>query len=169
MTRRGSGLAARFREAAQRIDASRSEDEQRAAQRLAEAREERAALLADIQALGADLPLDAVVATEAGVVYRRAGVELRFLCDDQDGGTGLVVTSTHQEADDRQRIFRQPELGNRWVWSRVRRGRESRLSLFDQALELLLVHGLGLPDPGAGAVDAHEPSPEPSDDRRKTL
>lgn len=173
MARRGSGLAARFREAAQRVDASRSEEEREASRRLQEAREERVALLQDLEALGAELPLDSVTADDGGVVFERQGRALRFLCDDRPDQAGLTVTYTDQEPDDLQRIFRQAELGDRWVWSRVRRGRETRLPLFDQALELLLVHGLGLADPGA---PAGTPAPgetadatDTPDERRRTL
>lgn len=156
MSRRGSGLAARFKAAVERADAERSEEERRAEERAATARSEREHLLDDLHSLGADLPIDRTDRDADGLTWRRGDRMLRFALADDDGSVDLDYTG--RAVDDVQRLFRQAELGDRWVWSRARKGRESRLPLFDKALELLLVHALGLPDPEAVAAPA-PPSP----------
>lgn len=158
MARRGSGLAARFKAAVEQAEAERSEEEVEAERRAAEAREERASLLEDLLVLGRELPIDASAREGEDVIWRRGAKQLRFAAADDDGSVSIDYSD--RKEDDVQRLFRQQELGDRWVWSRLRRGRESRLPLFDQALELLLVHALGLPDPSAfaaqGAAPAHD-------------
>jgi hypothetical protein len=54
-------------------------------------------------------------------------------------------------------LYRQQELGARWVYARKRGVRDDRVPLFDQGLEDLLVRGLGLPPPSRDEPPAAEP------------
>lgn len=164
MKRRGSGLAARFRSAASREAERKTEAEQAAEQQLEQDRRERDLLFDDLAALGHELPIDGVERTDDGVRMRNGDQVLSFGIAE---GASVTVDYTGRPDSDVHTVFRQHELGGRWVWKRVRRGREARLPLFDQALEILLVHGLGLPEPEQEST-APEPADEPAQDAAPT-
>jgi hypothetical protein len=65
----------------------------------------------------------------------------------RDGDGERVKLAYEGLAPEEGTLFRQPELGQRWVLFRKRGARESRVPLFDQGIEDLLVRVLGLPKP----------------------
>src|SRR5690606_9202927 len=87
------------------------------------------------------------------VVVQRAegGLTLRwndrFLHFEPTGEGDRVRVTFDDIGEDDHRLYREPGLGNKWVWVVRRRGREDRLPLFDMGLEELLVLGLKLPRP----------------------
>lgn len=145
MAPKGSDLAARFRVAVQREEVTRSEEEKQEAVREEAARRARAELFGSLVELGGELPFLVVEEVDGGVVFRRGDRELRFLPAAE--GPGVVLTFSGSSERDQHRLYREPALGERWIWVRARRGKEDRLPLFDQGLEVLFVHALGLPQP----------------------
>lgn len=158
MDGRGSRLAARFRKAVQDDQAARRDAEAEARRRVEEARAARDALLTEL----------AAVAREIGVVEVRPGPDgltLRYreryvhLAPKGDGDR--LDVEFEGAGDEEHWLYRQAELGGRWIYARKRRHREDRVPLYDAGLEELLVRGLGLPPPSA--------EPTESDPRDKKL
>jgi hypothetical protein len=143
--RPGSGLAARFKQAheAQERAQQAREAELRAKET---ARVARAALFDDLAAFARDTGFVAGDRRPDGVVLRFESRELRFT-EDGDGD-GVAVAWSDAPKGSEHRLYREPMLADRWIWRFVHRGREQRLPLFDQGLQVLLVQALGLPDPG---------------------
>lgn len=153
MSERSSGLAARFRRAVER-EQSTQQDEAVAARRAAEeAATAREALLEDLHGLASDMGFLEVERSEDGLSLRYGERCLHF-APIGEGDLGVEVEGA---GDTTYRLYRQAELGDRWVYLRRRGRREDRLPLFDQGLEELLVTGLGLPRPSADdVVDAQD-------------
>ena len=78
--------------------------------------------------------------------YQRAAIAFAAKFAAATDGAGVDVRS-EAFGDDAVRLYREPELGDRWVASLRRSGHEQRVLLYDQGLEELLVTGLGLPRP----------------------
>jgi hypothetical protein len=151
MGRRGRELAERFRTALDTAEAERRRQEEEQQRRLAEGSQEREALLKDLADIGRSIGHIAVSEQDGGITFR---YNERFLHFEPMGEGDRVRVTFDDMGDDEHRLYREPALGNRWVWSMRRRGREDRLPLFDNGLEELLVLGLKLPRPGEVAVTA---------------
>lgn len=156
MAKRGSGLAARFRKAI--VSESEAKEQAEAARKRAEgaAKAARDELLRDLAEFGRELGFARVHLSPTVVTLTHGQHRLRFTADD---GTGVNVTFEGQ-GDEVFRLYREPQLANRWIFAFTRRKQEHRLPLFDQGLEELLVLGLGLPRP-AGDGDDEEPDLPP--------
>lgn len=171
MGRRGEDLAQRFRQALERRDALRRHEEEQRARHLEAQRQERTALFEDLAAFGQAIGHLAVEHGEQGVTFRLGD---RFLAFEPQGeGEAVRVTFT-DVGDEAHRLYRQPELGLRWVWARRHRAGEDRLPLFDQGLENLMIHALKVPapsdvlagDPGSTLEDV---VPKSLEDRKRDL
>ena len=167
MGERGRNLAARFKRA---LDVEKTEHRRREEdreRRLAEARRERAGLLEDLAAIGEAIGHIAVQRDDGAVTFRHAE---RYLHFEPMGEGERVRVEFEGSKGEEHRLYREAELGNRWVWVLRRQGREDRLPLFDAGLEELLVLALGLPRPGEVAASARPtatledaiPSPRPA-------
>ncbi len=143
MALRRSGLAARFRKAVEVDQQARQESEDAQKRAIEAARAARDALIADLESLGREIGFLSVRREQGGLTLRYQERYLRF----EPSGDTEVVVEFEGTGDDRHRLFRQAELGNRWVYSCKRRFREDRVPLFDQGIEELLVTALGLPRP----------------------
>lgn len=145
MDRGGSRLAARFRKAVldQDDDRQRQEDAARRAREAAQAA--RAQLLEELAAIGREIGALQVTEDADGVLLR---FRERYLHFGPVGDADRVRVEFEGMGDEENTLYRQAELGDRWVHARRRRAREDRAPLFDQGLEDLLVRGLGLPRPG---------------------
>jgi len=144
MGRRGRDLADRFRSALDAAEAERRRQEEEQQRRLAEGRKERVALMKDLAEVGRAIEHLAVSEQDGGVTFR---FNDRFLHFEPMGEGDRVRVTFDDAGDGEHRLYREPGLGNRWVWSMRRRGREDRLPLFDNGLEELLVLALKLPRP----------------------
>jgi len=144
MGRRGSDLAARFRRALDSAETERMRREAEGQQRLAEGRQERERLFDDLTSLGEAMGHVAVQRHDGGVTFRFSD---RFLHFEPMGEGDRVRVTFDGIGEDAHRLYQESGLGNRWVWSLRRRGREDRLPLFDAGLEELLVLTLKLPHP----------------------
>ena len=146
MGRPGEGLARKFNRALQAVE----EQERRAAAareaRLKEAREARDKLLDDLGAFGeavGHLQVQAK-ADDNGLTIRYRDRFVTFA--PMGGGDRLEIRFSGSDTHE-HRLYREAELGNRWVWVARHGGREDRLPFFDTGLEQLMVRALGLPDP----------------------
>lgn len=149
MARPGQALASRFNRMMQRLEAQRKLEEEARAKRLLEAQSARAELLDNLGAFA-----EAVGHLKVQAKSHDEGLTIRYL--DQflhfaPKGEGDYVEVRFGGSDGQEhRLYREPELNNRWVWVASMGGREDRLPLFDQGLEELLVRGLALPRPDHG-------------------
>lgn len=177
MGRRGSDLAARFRNALDSAEVERRRKEEERQRRLAAGREERDQLLDDLAEFGEAVGHIAVQKHDGGVTFR---LNDRFLHFEPMGEGDRVRITYDDVGDDEHRLYREESLDHKWVWAMRRRGREDRLPLFDNGLEELMVMALKLPRPGESTpaalagptLDDAVPSskaPEPSDADKKRL
>ena len=157
MSERRSRLAARFRKAVKQEEEAREQNEAESQRALQQAREARDALLGDLEALAQEMGFLKVNRAREGLTLRYQERYLHFA----PHGDGEVKVDFDATGDDEHRLYRQEELGNRWVYLRKRRFREDRVPFFDQGIEELLVMALGLPRPGEGVDD--------DDDRARNL
>ncbi|MEZ4237588.1 MAG: hypothetical protein R3F59_15860 [Myxococcota bacterium] len=143
----GSRLAARFRKAVRNRDeeARRAEEEAQRAQ--AEAQAARVQLLADLEGLARDIGVIRVQRGRDGLTLRYGERYVHFA---PEGDHDRVRIELEGGGDVTHALYRQAELGQRWVYVRSRKFRDDRVPLFDAGLEHLLVDGLGLPPPGEG-------------------
>jgi len=147
MAKRGKGLVARFRRAVRAEERARADDEARRQQELERARVARDELLVDLGDIARDLALGPVTVRPEEVVFHRGDRTLGFHSDDTDERVEVEIRFTGQ-GDASFRLYREPQLADRWVLAFTRRGRAHRLPLFDQGLEELLILALDLPRPG---------------------
>lgn len=110
----------------------------------------REALLDDLEAFARAVGHVAVQRDDDGLTVRFGLRGLRF--EPMGEGDRLRVTLEGWPATADHRIYREQDLGDRWVLSYRKHGNEDRVPLFDKGLEELMVSGLGLPRP--------EPLPE---------
>jgi len=161
MTRPGSELASRFRAVVGALEARRQREEDDRRRRLEQGRAARDALLTDLLAFGEAIG-HVVTARDAetGAVSLSFG-ERELVFEGVGDGDKVKITVTGASRDE-HRLYREAELGHRWVWRFRRAGQEERMPLFDAGLEELMVGGLGLPRPdgsgdpvgaGAGSLD----------------
>lgn len=149
MPSRGRDLASRFRKAIDRQQDERKLAKEAGEKRLEAARQARAALLRDVLGVLKSIGVVEIRELEDGafacsfegrtLVFRPKGngdrVEIEWCADLPSRGF------SHD-------LYREEELGGRWVYRRIRAGQDDRLPLFDAGLEAILVQGLGLPKPG---------------------
>jgi hypothetical protein len=148
-----SRLAARFRKAVEDRDAARRQAEESSKKAILEAMAARADLMRDLATLAREIgSLD--VKPEGDGLTLRFGE--RYLHFAPQGEGDRVRIEFEGMGDEEHVLYRQSELGHRWVYSRQRRFREDRIPLFDAGIEDLLVRGLGLPPP------SDDPIPEPA-------
>jgi hypothetical protein len=152
----GSRLAARFRQAVTDREAERRRAEDEAARAMEQARRARTELLADLRAFAREIGAVEAVPDGDGLTLRYGE---RFVHFEPEGDRDRVRVEVEGAGDEEHYLYRQPELGDRWVYARRRRLREDRMPLFDQGLEDLLVRGLGLPPPADVAPDPDRSSP----------
>lgn len=155
-----SRLAARFRKAVEDRDAAHRQSEETAKKAAADAQRARTELLGDLTALAREIGSLSVAPDGDGITIRYGE---RYLHLAPKGDHDQVLIEFEGMGDEEHVLYRQSELGNRWVYSRQRRFRQDRMPLFDAGLEELLVRGLGLPKPG------DDPPPEPVNPARKKL
>lgn len=155
MARRGQELAGRFNRVLHALEQRAERERQEREQRLAEGREARRELLDDLGAFAEAVGHLQVQAKshDQGLTLRYRDRFLHFV--PQGEGERLRVEFSGAEGEE-HRLYREPELGNRWVWVSKRGNREDRLPLFDAGLEALVVRALSLPTP------ADMPAPEPA-------
>ena len=152
MGERRSRLASRFKRAVQGAEDARKHDAQAAKDREARAAEARDELMAELEALANDIGFLSVQRSRQGLTLRFRERYLHFAPE----GAGDVLVEFEGTGDDVHRLYREPELDERWVHARKQRFREVRVPLFDQGIEDLLVGALGLPRPD----DDAEPDPD---------
>ena len=92
--------------------------------------------------------INSIVYLSKEQLIKNSEVEINLTFAPVGEADRVGVTFTGQPAHEHHELYRQPELDDRWIWSRRRVKREDRLPLFDEGLEELLVRGLGLPRPG---------------------
>jgi hypothetical protein len=162
-----SRLAARFRKAVEDRDAARRQAEEAAKKATEEASAARAELLRDLATLAREIG-SLVVKPEGDGLTLRYGE--RYLHFGPSGEGDRVRIEFEGMGDEEHVLYRQSELGHRWVYSRQRRFREDRIPLFDAGIEDLLVRGLGLPPPGDDPMgDDPIVEPAPAGPGRKKL
>ncbi|MEN0065054.1 MAG: hypothetical protein AAGA48_23125 [Myxococcota bacterium] len=146
MGERRSRLASRFKKAVEKAEDARQDRERSAAEAEQLAQAARDELFGELQALAKDIGFLTVQRTKQGLTLRYGERYLHFAPD----GIGDLTAEMEGTGDDVHRLYREAELGNRWVYLRKRRFRELRVPLFDQGIEELLVLALGLPRPEEG-------------------
>ncbi|MBX2799126.1 MAG: hypothetical protein KTR31_15730 [Myxococcales bacterium] len=151
MSERRSRLAARFRAAVEHEQETKERDAQAAERATQAAAEARTALMGELAALARDIGFLTVRSTRDGLTLRYGERYVHFA----PRGEGDVAVEFEGTGDDQHTLYRQPELGHRWVYQRKKRFKEDRIPLFDQGIEELLVIALGLPRPS-------EPDPDGS-------
>jgi hypothetical protein len=163
MKAKGSGLAARLRAAVERAEADRADQQAEAERVVHAARAAADGLFDDLAAFGQQLPFLSTERASDRVTLRRDDRHLTFTSDEEGR---VTLTFTGIDARDTHVVYREAALGDRWIWVRSRGARQDRLPLFDQGLEVLLVHALDLPDP-----DLPAPAAPPTDDadRKRSL
>lgn len=143
MARKGKALAARFKAA---FEAKRREEEERSRSQDDElARKARSELFADLLDFAQATGFLQAKPAEDGVELSFEGRQLRFLAQGQ--ADGVEVQWQGRPPGSEASLYREPLLGHRWIWRYRRGGREHRVPLFDQGLEVLLIEALELPEP----------------------
>jgi hypothetical protein len=155
MSKKGSGLAARFRRAVQQrktaVESAEAEQERLEAEAVAA----RLALFEELGAFAVSTGFLSAARDGDTLVLSHEGRSLRF---EQAGRPEHVrVVPLPAAEGETHLLYRQVELGDRWIWQYHRGRREYRLPLFDDGLEELLVRGLGLPRPGEEEPEAADP------------
>ncbi len=153
MARPGQALASRFNRMMQRLEEQRKREDDARAKRLLEAQGARAELLSNLGAFA-----EAVGHLQVQAKSHDEGLTIRYLdrfVHFVPKGEGDSVEVRFGGSDGQEhRLYREPELNNRWIWVASIGGREDRLPLFDQGLEEILVRGLALPRPDKGMDDS---------------
>lgn len=147
MAQRGSGLAARFRRAVHAEEASRERAEAERIARVESGRRAREQLFAELASFATETGFLEANRSERGVIFRWRDRSLHFVERGPADGVGIEFEGA---PDEEHALYREPQLEDRWIWVRRRRGREDRVALFDKGLEELLVRALGLPRPDDG-------------------
>lgn len=144
MAERGSGLAARFRRALQSEEEARREAELAAQRQAEEARAAREALFDELKAFAEETGFLTAQRYPDGVTLRWHMRYLHFEVMGEGDGVRVEFEGAPEEV---HALYREAQLGHRWVWVAKRGRREDRQPLFDKGLEELLVRALGLPRP----------------------
>ena len=157
MDERRSRLGSRFKRAVEKAEDERTQSQRSAKEADARAGKARAELFDEVEALANEIGSLGVQRTRQGLTLRYRERYLHFGPE----GRGDVLVEFEGTGDDVHRLYREQELGARWVYVRKQRFREVRLPLFDQGVEDLLVTALGLPRPDdgdeGGAVEGGAP------------
>ncbi len=146
MTRPGQNLAARFKRAVDASEAKRHREEEERMRQQEVGREARKELFADLGEFG-----KAIGHIQVQAKSHDNGITLsfrdRFLHFVPMGDAERVQVTFAGADNEEHRLYREPQLGHRWIWKYRRAGREERMPLFDAGLEELVVRALGLPPP----------------------
>ena len=146
MTRKGEGLAARFKAA---IEAKqRSNEAQGRAHDDALARQARAELFQDLLRFAEATGFVKSRAAEGEVELAFEDRKITFRAQGEADRVELDWEGRSPQAE--HLLYREPLLQDRWIWRYRWRGKEHRVPFFDQGLEVLLIEALGLPDPQDG-------------------
>jgi hypothetical protein len=164
MEGRGSRLAARFRKAVEDRDAARRQAEEAARAAAEDARAARLRVLGDLESIARDIG-NIEVSRSGTPPALHLKLQGRTLTFTPVGDADRVDIGIQDAAGEEHWLYRQAELGQRWVYARKRRGKEDRVPLFDLGLEEVLVRGLALPRPEEGAAEGEEEEEE----RKKRL
>lgn len=155
MAKPGQELAARFRKVVEADELERRRREEEKLRRLEVARAARKELLDHLGEFG-----EAIGHLQVQAKSHDQGLTLRFrdrfLHFVPVGEADRVKVEFADSDDEEHRLYREPELGDKWVWRFKRQGREDRMLFFDAGLEELCVHALGLPRPDDNAASAPE-------------
>ncbi len=158
MGERRSRLGSRFKRAVEQAEDAKEQRQRSAAEVERQARLARAELFAELESLASEIGVLTVQRTKQGLTLRYRERYLHFAPE----GVGDVLVEFEGTGDDEHRLYREAELGQRWVHHHKRRFRELRVPLFDQGLEELLVTGLGLPRPDEGDAEPTDDEENPS-------
>ncbi len=161
------GLAARFRQALADAEQGRRTAAEREAAAREDAQRARDTLFADLEGFANDTGFVAARRDPDGVTLRYRDRWLQFTAA---GEAGHVKVTFEPMGEEEHRLYREPALGDRWVWVARRRTIEDRVPLFDKGLEDLLVRALGLPRPGdpmPGELPVARPAPTVEEPRVK--
>lgn len=145
----GRDLAKRFQAAIAREQNERKEAEHEKERRMEEARQARETLLAelrDVLVLIGGIAVEEV--DEGGLACTYDGVTVAFRPKGQGDRVEIEWRADRPSRGFTHLLYRETELGGRWVYQRQRPGQDDRWALFDAGLERILVDGLGLPEPG---------------------
>jgi len=147
MTGKGVDLALRFRKALDRTAAEQDRIERQRLRRAVEGRRARTELFADLEAFGRAVGHLDVERGPERLTMGWGEQRLVFEAVGDGDEVGVRLEGSEDAEPTPHRLYREPRLGDRWVLSLWRRGREERLTLFDSGLEALLVIALELPGP----------------------
>lgn len=148
MNRPGSELAARFRQVVEAAERARRAEEEERQRRQQAAQSARRQLLDDLGHFGQSIGhLDVQAKShDEGLTLRFGDRFLHFVPVGESDKVKVEFAGTEEEE---HRLYREADLGDRWIWRWRRKGRDERQALFDDGLEELVVRALGLPRPGA--------------------
>jgi hypothetical protein len=156
---KGSGLAGRFRRAVEaRKRAHQREDEQRQSLR-EEAAKARVALFERLLSFAQETGFIQAKVDSGGVTLR---FEDRFVHFAPLGDLDRVTIEFEGMGDEQHAVYREVQLGYRWVWAVSKGRREELKPFFDEGLEALLIRSLGLPEPSDDDVSPAESGPSRS-------
>lgn len=166
MDGRVSRLAARFKKAVRDESQARRDAEDAAARAGESARRARTALLAELLELAEQIGAVRASREGDGVTLRYGE---RYLHFEPEGDHDRVTVEFEGAGDEVHYLYRQAELGDRWVYVRQKRFRDDRVPLYDAGIEELLVRGLGMPRPGedAGDDDPNDGGPAEASGRKR--
>lgn len=164
MEGRGSRLAARFRKAVEDRDTARRQAEEAARAAAEDARAARTRVLSDLETIARDIgsidvarvPPPGRLPPDAPPAPLQLRLHGRALLFTPQGDADRIDVAIEDAAGEEHWLYRQAELGQRWVYARKRRGKEDRVPLFDLGLEELLIRALGLPRPEEEVEEVEE-------------
>lgn len=142
-------LAARLNAAVDLESKQKAAAEEARQARLAEGREARDQLFTDLAEFGTLLGAISVApgTSESGereLTFKYRDQWIRFR---QIGDSDQVEVSFDGSDDEEHRLFREPELAQRWVWHADTILKKDRHVLFTVGLEAMMTSILGMPDP----------------------
>jgi hypothetical protein len=144
MKKKGTGLAGRFRQALKQREVIRLTDAQEKQRRLDEDIRARVELFDTLVAFAREVGFVTAGRDKKGVTLRLGERVVRFLPIEDSGDVKVEVDAAPK---DERRLYREPELKDRWVMLRRLGRRDDRIPFFDRGLEELMVRGLDMPRP----------------------
>ena len=153
---KGSGLAGRFRRAVKAREKAHQSEDQRREQRRSEAVKARRSLFGRLSEFASETGFIEVRNDSDGVTLR---FEDRYLHFAPQGPLDRVRIEFEGMGDETHELYREEQLGDRWVWSATRRRREDLKPFWDEGLEALLIRALDLPEPADDDDDDGDAGP----------
>lgn len=167
MTRRGSELAKSFQVAVETEHVARQASLEGLDEELVKALAARDELFDDLSEFGSTITIIEVSRSEDAIVFQNGD---RFLSFTHIGLAGNVGMQFSGSGEAHNRLYREEDLNNKWVWYSRDGGREDRTVFFDSGLEELMVSALGLPRPSEQRENVSETgSATDSSSRTRTL